>query len=69
MFVNVSKFSFISARFVEFSSDPVLSVDAQEYGECTQRAIPGLSFNMKGKSFTEMFVSVFFFFLYKRRVT
>ena len=51
-------FLFITERFVEFSNDPVLSVDAQEYGECTQQEVPGLSFNMKGKSFTKMFVSI-----------
>ncbi|CAB4007771.1 mucin, partial, partial [Paramuricea clavata] len=46
----------VGERFVEFSNDPVLSVDAQEYGECTQREVPGLSFNMRGKSFTKMFI-------------
>ena len=44
-------------RFVESSNDPVLSVDAQEYGECVQQEVPGLSFNVKGKSFTSLYVS------------
>ena len=49
---------FLAERFIDFSNDPPLSVDAQEYGECVPQNIPGLSFNMKGKAFTEMFVSI-----------
>ncbi|XP_028401634.1 mucin-like protein [Dendronephthya gigantea] len=43
-------------RFVESSNDPILPVDAQEYGECVPKSFPGLPFNMRGKLFTEMFI-------------
>lgn len=45
-------------RFIEFSSDSSLNVDAEEYGTCVSESLPGLTgLNMKGNFYQEMFVS------------